>query len=69
MCMNAILLSRLAGIVYGAESPLFGYQIVDKDAASWLYKKDTLAIIGGVCKEESIELLQNFFKQKRKRKE
>lgn len=68
MCMNAIVLSRLAGIVFGAESPLFGYQIVDKDNPSWLYKRDTLAIIGGVCKEKSIELLQRFFKRKRKKK-
>ena len=68
MCMNAIILSRFAGVVYGAESPLFGYQKVDKRAASWLYKKDTLAIIGGVCKKKSIELLQKFFKQKRERK-
>lgn len=68
MCMNAIVLSRFAGVVYGAESPLFGYQKVDKGAASWLYKKDTLAIIGGVCKKKSVELLQNFFKQKRERK-
>ena len=61
MCMNAIVLSRFAGVVYGAESPLFGYQKVDKGAASWLYKKDTLAIIGGVCKEKSAELIAKIF--------
>jgi tRNA(adenine34) deaminase len=67
MCMNAIIISRLAGIVYGASSPLFGYQKVDKEGVSWLYKKDTLAIIGGVYSEQSAELLKNFFKPKREK--
>ncbi len=67
MCMNAIILSRVEGIVFGAESPLFGYQKVDKGTSSWLYKRDNLAIIGGVCEEESRKLLKDFFKQKRKR--
>ncbi len=66
MCMNAIILSRVEGIVFGAESPLFGYQKVDKHTPSWLYKRDNLAIIGGICEEESRTLLQDFFKQKRK---
>ena len=67
MCMSAIVLSRLEGVVFGAESPLFGYQKVDKHTPSWLYKRDNLAIIGGVCEEDSRKLLQDFFKQKRKR--
>ncbi len=67
MCMNAIILSRVEGVVFGAQSPLFGYHKVDKHAPSWLYKRDNLAIIGGVCEEDSRTLLQDFFKQKRKR--
>ena len=31
MCMAAIRLSRCEGVVYGADSPQFGYQLVDKD--------------------------------------
>lgn len=69
MCMNAIVLARLAGVVYGASSPLFGYQKVDKGLGDWLYKKDTLGIIGGICKEMSAQLLQQFFKKKRKESE
>ena len=66
MCMNAIILARMAGIIFGADSPLFGYDNIDKTTPSWLYKKDTLAIIGGICQEEAIMLLQTFFKDKRK---
>jgi tRNA(adenine34) deaminase len=66
MCMNAIILSRIEGVVFGAESPLFGYHKFDKDMPSWLYKRDNLAIIGGICQEDSRRLLQEFFKKKRK---
>jgi len=69
MCINAIVLSRLAGIVFGASSPLFGYQKVDNSSPAWVYKRDILAIIGGVCQEESKKLLQEFFKQKRTKSE
>lgn len=69
MCMNAIMLARLSGVVFGASSPLFGYQKVDKGGADWLYKKDALGIIGGICKEQSSQLLQQFFKKKRKKSE
>lgn len=65
MCMNAIILSRLAGVVYGASSPLFGYLKVDKVGSSWLYKRDALTILNGICEQESQQLLKQFFKQKR----
>lgn len=69
MCMSAIGLSRLAGVVYGADSPLFGYQKVDKGGASWLYKRDALTIVGGICNENAKKVLQQFFKQKRMSRE
>jgi tRNA(adenine34) deaminase len=65
MCINAITLSRLAGIVFGASSPVYGYQKVDNNNPSWVYKRNILAIIGGVCQEKAKKLLQEFFKQKR----
>lgn len=68
MCMNFVILSRLAGVVYGASSPIFGYHIVDNQIGSWLYKKDAPVIIGGIKSEESIILLKQFFKNKRKLK-
>ncbi len=69
MCMNAIILSRLSDLIFGASSPLFGYNSVDKESPYWLYKKDALAISEGICKEKSISLLQQFFKNKRMKSE
>lgn len=65
MCMYACLLSRVAGIVYGAESNLYGYHL-DNALLLQVYKKDTLSVIKGVCAQEAQELLRVFFKHKRK---
>lgn len=64
MCMHLILLSRVAGVVFGASSPLFGYHL-DNDLAIQLYKKGALTIVEGVNKEEAVVLLKQFFKAKR----
>ncbi|HEV2916400.1 MAG TPA: nucleoside deaminase [Candidatus Babeliales bacterium] len=64
MCMGAIYLSRLAGIVYGASSPLFGSQL-DNAALLPVYKVDTLSIITGVRAKESELILKSFFRTKR----
>jgi len=65
MCMGLMKLSRVAGVVYGAESPLFGFQRgVEHDV--WVSKNDTFVVIAGVMQEEVQLLLQQFFKRKRK---
>ncbi len=64
MCMQAIVLHRLAGVVYGASSPLFGFDL-DKEVADRLYKKDVICIVAGVMQEEASMLLKKFFKAKR----
>lgn len=64
MCMHLIKLSRMAGVVFGAPSPLFGYRL-DKGADLAVYKKDALQIVMQ-SNEESKQLLQYFFQQKRK---
>ena len=68
LCMNLIVLSRLAGVVFGAQSPLFGYHL-DNALSIELYKKSTLAIVSGVCQAEAKELLKQFFTKKRNHKE
>jgi tRNA(adenine34) deaminase len=68
MCMGLIKLSRLAGVVYGAASPLFGFRL-DNQEDLWLYKRDAFSIVEGVKLEESAELLKKFFHNKRKKNE
>ncbi len=64
-CMHLIMMSRAAGIVFGAPSPLFGFHL-DNDRILRVYKKDTVHIIAGVCAQESADMLQQFFKKKRR---
>jgi tRNA(adenine34) deaminase len=68
MCMGLIKLSRLAGVVYAAPSPLFGFRLDNRDDL-WVYKKDTFSIIEGINREESAELLEGFFRKRRKKNE
>ena len=65
MCLSFMKISRIAGVVYGADSPLFGYHL-DKDAGLRVYNKNALHIVGGVCSEKSVSLLKQFFQKKRK---
>jgi len=66
MCMGLVKLSRLAGVVYGAASPLFGFHL-DNQEDLWVYKKDAFLVIEGVMVDETAELLKNFFHNKRKK--
>jgi tRNA(adenine34) deaminase len=65
MCLGLAVISRVAGIVYGAPSPLFGYHL-DKEGDVWLYKENII-IRKGVCAQEAAALLKAFFKPKRKK--
>ncbi|EKD23218.1 MAG: hypothetical protein ACD_82C00196G0002, partial [uncultured bacterium] len=71
MCYGLIKLCRLSGLVYGAESSIFGYRL-DNVANIGVYKNDTdncLEVVGGVLKDEAVNLLSSFFKNKRKKGE
>jgi len=64
MCMGLITLCRLSKLVYGADSPLFGYRL-DKKIDPNVYKKNAIAIEKGLCAAEAISILRRFFKKKR----
>lgn len=66
MCMHLIRLSRCAGVVYGAPSPKFGYQL-DNDYRFQIYKENVVEIETGLQSAESADLLKLFFKHKRKK--
>lgn len=67
MCAGAILQARIKRIVYGAFEPKFGVlgsvmNVFDKAAFN-----HQVEVTSGVLKEESACLLQQFFKEKRKK--
>lgn len=67
MCMGLVRLSRLAGVVFGAPSPLFGFRL-DNTADAAVYKRGVFPIVKqGVCEEQAAFLLRQFFQKKRKR--
>jgi tRNA(adenine34) deaminase len=66
MCIGLMVNSRLSGVVYGAQSPLFGYNL-DKRVSSWVYKKNAFRVVHGVCIDQSVGLLKDFFIKKRER--
>src|SRR5438445_10118543 len=68
MCMGLVKLSRLAGVVYGAASPLFGFRL-DNQEDLWIYKKDAFLVVEGVKHDEAAELLKKFFHDKRRKNE
>lgn len=64
MCFSALQLSRIATVVYGANSPRFGYHL-DKIAMGGVYKKD-IKTYSGVHADQAQELVKQFFKKQRK---
>jgi len=64
MCMNMAILSRIEGIVFGAQSPLFGFHL-DNDLSIGIYKKGAPKIVEGVQADQAAQLLKRFFKTKR----
>lgn len=66
MCISLIALSRISRVVYGAQSPLFGYHL-DKEGVLALYTKQIKNITSGVEADEAGQLLRDFFKKKREK--
>ena len=64
MCMHLMQLSRIAGVVYGAPSPLFGFHL-DKEQGFRVYKYNIVSVVASVGAQESAVLLRKFFKDKR----
>jgi len=64
MCMHAIKLSRISGVVFATSSPIFGYQL-DNHATFPVYQWPMM-VKSGVCAHESAQLLKDFFKHKRR---
>jgi tRNA(adenine34) deaminase len=64
MCISLVGLSRIERVVYGAKSPLFGYDL-DKELLPDLYKRQIKGVTSAVEAEQAEALLKKFFKTKR----
>ena len=65
MCMGAVLNARLARVVFGAWDPKAGAcgSVIDLPREPRLTHR--LDVFGGVCSEESADLLRQFFERRR----
>jgi tRNA(adenine34) deaminase len=65
MCMGAVLNARLARVVFGAWDPKAGAcgSVIDLPREPRLTHR--LDVFGGVCSDESADLLRHFFERRR----
>ncbi len=63
MCFGAILISGIRRIVYGLEDIMGGGTGCRRDALPPLYRDPKIRITPGVMRQESLHLLQAFFRE------
>jgi len=66
MCLGAMMHARIKRIVYGASDPKTGVCGSHVDLSSESFFNHEMEIRGGVLEKECKELLQSFFKSRRK---
>ena len=66
MCLGAIMHARIERIVFGASDPKTGVCGSKIDLTSKAFFTHKVKVDGGVLEEENKEILQSFFKSKRK---
>ena len=66
MCLGAMMHARIARIVYGASDPKTGVCGSRVDLTTESFFNHEMEISGGVLEKECKELLQSFFKSRRK---
>jgi len=68
MCLGAIMHARIERVVFGASDPKTGVCGSKADLTSEAFFNHKVIIDGRVLEEENKEILQSFFKSKRKEK-
>ena len=68
MCSGAIVHSRVQRVIFGATEPKAGVVVSQKNIFDEPYLNHGAEVLGGVLAEECTEVMQNFFKRRRKEK-
>jgi len=66
MCLGAIMHARIERIVFGASDPKTGVCGSKADLTSETFFNHKVQVVGGILEEENKEILQSFFKSRRK---
>ena len=61
MCFGAILIHRIPRIVYAFEDAMGGGTTIPQSLMPPLYANQTIEIVSGVCRQESLDLFKIFF--------
>ena len=67
MCLGAIMHARIERIVFGASDPKTGVCGSKADLTSEAFFTHKVIVDGGILEKENKEILQSFFKSKRKK--
>ena len=65
MCLGAIAQARIDGLVYGPRDPGAGALFSRPDILDFVWLSHKFWIVENILKDECLELLQNFFRDKR----
>ncbi|MGE0010531.1 MAG: nucleoside deaminase [Candidatus Babeliales bacterium] len=65
MCMSLIQLSRMAGLVFGAASPLYGFRLKETTLEA-VSRKNEFMVLEGIEGKKAADMLKQFFQDKRK---
>lgn len=68
MCAGAMIHGRIKRVVYGAIEPKAGMAVSQGNIFSSAYFNHQVEVVGGVLAEDCSEVVQNFFKRRRKEK-
>ncbi|MCG8566985.1 MAG: nucleoside deaminase [Desulfobacterales bacterium] len=61
MCFSAIILSGIQRVVYAYEDAMGGGTGCDLSSLPPLYRESQIQVVGGVCRQKSLDLFYNFF--------
>ncbi len=67
MCMGAIVHARISTLIFGAPDPKWGAAGSLYDFPADLRLNHRVSVVGGVCEAACRELIQGFFRERRKR--